>query len=123
MPHQYSVVPFAATVAVLSVCAGVASAQVSSPATIGSQTLTTSIAKALAADRTASSAAQGASSDDGWNVAIYPVLLWVPSGIDIDVELPPDGGGDAGEIVDGRFDGAYLGGFYASKGWFRVDWP
>ena len=65
--------------------------------------------------------AQTTTTADGWNVGIYPVFLWVPSGIDIDVELPPDGGGDVGSIVESRFDGAYLGGFYASKSWFRTD--
>jgi hypothetical protein len=58
---------------------------------------------------------------EGWNVGVYPVLVWVPTGVDIDVTLPPDEGGDVGSIVDGRFDGAYLGGFYASKGWLRTD--
>ena len=61
---------------------------------------------------------------DDWKVAIYPIFVWVPLGIDIDVEVPPfEGGGDggAGAIVDGRFDGAFLGGFSAAKGLFRVD--
>jgi hypothetical protein len=57
----------------------------------------------------------------GWNVGIYPVFAWIPTGIDIDLALPPDGGGDVGSIVESRFDGAYLGGFYASKNWFRTD--
>ena len=38
-------------------------------------------------------------AQDGWNVAVYPVLAWVPLGIGIDVEIPPfetDGGGAAG---------------------------
>lgn len=63
-------------------------------------------------------------ADDGWNVAIYPVFGWLPLGIDIDVDVPPFDGGDgggAGEILDSRFDGAFLGGFYVSKGLFRVD--
>jgi hypothetical protein len=54
-------------------------------------------------------------------VGIYPVLFWIPSGVDIDLELPPDDGGDLGHIVESRFDGAYFGGFYASKDWFRTD--
>lgn len=65
--------------------------------------------------------ASSGSAESGWNVGIYPVFLWVPTSIDIRLELPPDEGGDAGSIIDGRFDGAYLGGFYASKGLFRVD--
>ena len=62
--------------------------------------------------------------DDDWKVAIYPILAWVPLGIGIDVEVPPiegGGGGGSAEIIDSRFDGAYLGGFTASKGWFRID--
>jgi hypothetical protein len=65
-----------------------------------------------------------AQTSDDWNVGIYPVFGWIPLDIDIAVEVPPfdDGeGGGSGSIVDGRFDGAYLGGFYASKGLFRVD--
>ena len=60
---------------------------------------------------------------DGWNVAVYPVLVWVPLDIGIDVEIPPfenDGGG-LGDIVDSRFDGAYLGGVAASNGTWAVD--
>jgi len=63
-------------------------------------------------------------SNDDWNVGIYPVFGWVPVDIDIKVDVPPsdnDQGGGSGEIVDGRFDGAFLAGFYASKGSFRVD--
>jgi hypothetical protein len=61
---------------------------------------------------------------DEWRVAVYPVLGWVPFGIGIDVEVPPGddaGDGGAGEIIDGRFDGAFLGGISVSKGRFRVD--
>lgn len=67
--------------------------------------------------------AQLAAAQDGWNVAIYPVLAWVPLGIDIDIDVPPfdGGGGGAGDIIDGRFDGAFLGGFSASKDRFRID--
>lgn len=65
--------------------------------------------------------AQSASSESDWNVGLYPVFVWIPLGIDIDVGLPPDEGGDAGSIVDSRFDGAYFGGLYASRGWFRTE--
>ena len=70
--------------------------------------------------------AQGTTSgqDDGWRVTVYPVLAWLPTHIAIDVNLPPtDGGGDGGggEIVDSRFDGAYLGGFVIANGPWRVD--
>lgn len=67
--------------------------------------------------------AQTASSGD-WKTAIYPVLGWVPLGIGIDVDVPPDdggGGGGGGEIIDGRFDGAFLGGFSATNGKFWMD--
>jgi len=73
---------------------------------------------------TAGSARAQTTSDDGWNVGIYPVFGWIPLGIDIKVDVPPfdDGdGGGAGQIADGRFDGAFLAGFYVSKGLFRVD--
>ena len=69
----------------------------------------------------ASSGDVRAQTPTGWNMGIYPVFVWIPTGIDIDVELPPDGGGDLGSIVESRFDGAYLGGFYASRAWFRTD--
>ena len=61
--------------------------------------------------------------DDDWRVSVYPVLGWVPFGIDIDVSLPPsDGdGGFAGEIVDSRFDGAFLGGLSLQRGPWRLD--
>ena len=63
------------------------------------------------------------STTDDWKVSIYPIFAWVPLGIDIDVDVPPfeGGSGGSGEIVDGRFDGAFLGGFSAAKGLFRVD--
>ena len=27
--------------------------------------------------------------DEGWRITIYPVLAWIPSGIEIDINLPP----------------------------------
>lgn len=64
-----------------------------------------------------------ASTRDGWKVTVYPVLVWVPAGIAIDVEVPPSNGdsGGSGDIVDGRFDGAYFGGFAASNGTWRIE--
>jgi hypothetical protein len=65
-----------------------------------------------------------APSSDDWKVAVYPVFAWVPLGIGIDVDVPPTdggGGGGGGKIVDGRFDGAFLGGFSVAKGRWRVD--
>jgi hypothetical protein len=62
-------------------------------------------------------------ADEGWRITIYPVLAWIPSGIDIDITLPPSDadGGVIGQIIDSRFDGAFLGGFSAAKGAWRVD--
>ena len=73
---------------------------------------------------TAGSARAQTPSNDNWHVGIYPVFGWIPLDIDIKVDVPPfdDGeGGGTGSIVDGRFDGAFLAGFYASKGRFRID--
>jgi hypothetical protein len=114
---------FVLAAAIAAMTASGSSAQTSAASSVGSGSLGAPIGLAPVSERPATTAiAQGASrADSGWNVGLYPVFVWVPSGIDIDVELPPDGGGDAGSIVDGRFDGAYLGGFYLSRGWFRVD--
>jgi hypothetical protein len=62
-------------------------------------------------------------SGDGWRFAVYPVLGWVPLGIEIDVDVPPHDGGDGGaaDIIDGRLDGAFLGGFSATNGRLRVE--
>jgi hypothetical protein len=110
----YTLVAFTATASL---------AQTHAPDSVGSGVLGAAIARAFASDTaTTARVAQGATGgDDGWSVGLYPVFVWIPSGIDIDVELPPDSGGNAGSIVEGRFDGAYLGGFYASKDWFRMD--
>jgi hypothetical protein len=64
-------------------------------------------------------AAQGS----GWDVSVYPVLVWVPLGIDISVDVPPhdNAGGGIGEIAEKRFDGAYLGGVSATNGKIRID--
>ena len=62
--------------------------------------------------------------DQRWDVAIYPIFGWIPFGLGIDVDLPPlegGGGGGGGKIIDGRFDGAFLGGMSAAKGRFRID--
>jgi len=71
----------------------------------------------------AQGSAQPSGGSGGWNVAIYPVLVWVPLGIAIDVDVPSGGGsaGGSGSIVDGRFDGAYLAGMSASNGRWRFD--
>src|SRR5262245_20257556 len=61
--------------------------------------------------------------DAGWNVAVYPILAWVPLGIDIDVDVPPINGdaGGAGKIIDSRLDGAFFGGASASNGVWRIE--
>jgi hypothetical protein len=68
--------------------------------------------------------AQGtASTDEGWQFTVYPVLAWVPTSIDIDVEVPPfnGSGGTSGEILDSQLDGAFFGGVTASNGVWRVE--
>jgi hypothetical protein len=54
---------------------------------------------------------------------VYPVLVWVPIDIGIDVDVPPDEGdeGGSGDIIDSRFDGAFFGGVTASNGVWRVE--
>ena len=59
-----------------------------------------------------------------WKFSIYPLLAWVPTNIGIEVNVPIEGGGGGsiqGEIADSRFDGAFLGGFSATNGTWRVD--
>jgi hypothetical protein len=68
-----------------------------------------------------------------WQVSVYPVLAWLPTNVGIEVNVPVDdgspgngsGGGDGdvvrGEILDSRFDGAFLGGFSATNGTWRID--
>jgi len=71
----------------------------------------------------AQTSAQPSGGSGRWDVAIYPVLVWIPLGIGIDVDVPPGDGnaGGSGSIVDGRFDGAYLGGVSVSNGRWRID--
>lgn len=71
-----------------------------------------------------------------WQFTVYPILAWLPTNLEIDVTGPFDGGGGGGgngngnggtggsvggEIVDGRFDGAFLAGFSATNGTWRFD--
>lgn len=85
-----------------------------------------SVAAATVAVLSGSARAQTPSSapaNEGWQINAYPILVWVPLGIDIDVEVPPvDSGGssDRASIVDGRFDGAYLAGMSATNGKWRI---
>jgi hypothetical protein len=76
-------------------------------------------AVALALGLVAASAARAQAQD--WNVSVYPIFVWVPLGIDISVEIPPDEGGGDASIVESRFDGAYFGGVSADNGRFRID--
>jgi len=79
---------------------------------------------ANASGAAAQTQSSSSSSDSGVTVTIYPVLAWVPTSIDIDVDLPPldgGGGGGGGEIIDSTLDGAFLGGFAVSGGRWRVD--
>jgi hypothetical protein len=59
---------------------------------------------------------------DGWQINAYPILVWLPYGLDMDVELPPvnGGGSESASIVDGRFDGAFLAGASATNGKWRL---
>ena len=60
---------------------------------------------------------------EGWKVAVYPVLVWIPLGINIDVDTPPFNGdaGGSGSILDSRFDGAFFGGVNVSNGVWRIE--
>jgi hypothetical protein len=69
--------------------------------------------------------AQGQPGD--WKFSLYPVLAWVPTNVGIEVNVPTDIGGGSGggiehgKIVDSRFDGAFLAGFSATNGTWRID--
>lgn len=75
----------------------------------------------------AQSAPSGSTSpqDDGWRFSVYPVLAWLPYNVHIDVNLPPvgggGGGGQGGSILNSHFEGAFLAGFSATNGVWRVD--
>jgi hypothetical protein len=62
-------------------------------------------------------------ADDDWHVNVYPILAWVPIGIEIDVDIPPIdvGGGGSGQILDSRFDGAFFAGVAASNNVWRIE--
>ena len=66
----------------------------------GAQPLSQAQTQAAAQVQAAPSVTSGA--DSGWNVAIYPVLVWVPLGIDINVSVPPIDGGGGGGGADHR---------------------
>ena len=66
-----------------------------------------------------------------WKVAAYPILVWLPLTIDINASVPPIGGdgsgggsgdsGGSGQILDGRFDGAFFGGLAATNNVWRIE--
>ena len=58
-----------------------------------------------------------------WDITVYPLFVWIPLFFDIDIVVPPDDGdsGGAGDILDGRFDGAFLGGVTAANGPWRIE--
>src|SRR5204862_7009095 len=60
---------------------------------------------------------------DDWDVSVYPIFVWVPLGIGINVSIPPFEGdsGGAGNIVDSRFDGALLGCATAADVTYQID--
>lgn len=71
----------------------------------------------------AQNVAQGSQTDGDWNVAVYPILAWLPVDIGINVDIPPANGdaGGSGGIVDSRFDGAFFGGVAATNGPWRLE--
>ena len=72
----------------------------------------------------AQSTTQPSAPENDWKVNVYPVLAWLPLTIDINVDIPPpSGGGDggSGQILDGRFDGAFFGGASVSNGVWRFE--
>jgi hypothetical protein len=71
----------------------------------------------------AQSVASPAAAQEGWKIAVYPVLVWVPLGISVDVDVPPFDGdaGGSGQILESSLDGAFFGGMNASNGVWRIE--
>lgn len=66
--------------------------------------------------------AQGASAGNDWTVSVYPIFVWVPLDLGIDIDVTGGGGDSAsGQILESRFDGAFFGGATASKGPWRIE--
>ena len=79
----------------------------------------------LQATTHAQTTTQTSRTEKDWKFTIYPVLAWVPLSIDIHVNVPPvEAGGNSGgsgQIVDGRFDGAFFGGVAATNDVWRIE--
>src|SRR5262245_11563955 len=60
---------------------------------------------------------------NGWDISVYPIFLWVPVDIGIDVDVPPSGNDDGGigGIIESQLDGAFFGGATASNGVWRIE--
>jgi hypothetical protein len=72
----------------------------------------------------AQTAAPGSNTAQDWQVTVYPILVWAPIGVGIEVNVPPvdaGGSGGSGEILNSKLDGAFFGGLAASNGTWRFD--
>ena len=71
----------------------------------------------------AQTAAPGSTAQQDWQVAVYPILAWIPLDIGIDVDVPPidAGGGESGQILNSQLDGAFFAGVAATNGVWRID--
>jgi hypothetical protein len=71
----------------------------------------------------AQTATQQVTTRQGWDIAVYPILVWAPVNIGIDVNIPPTGGdgGATADILESRFDGAFFGGVNAANGKWRIE--
>ena len=66
--------------------------------------------------------AQGANGRSDWTVTVYPIFVWVPLDLGIDVDVSGGGGESiSGQILDSRFDGAFFGGAAATNGPWRIE--
>ena len=71
----------------------------------------------------AQTGAPGSNPTQDWRVTVYPVLVWIPVGLGIDVNVPPidAGGGGSGEILNSQWDGAFFAGASASNGTWWIE--
>lgn len=116
-----------------------ATAATSSPLTFALPSELPALASAPAARETLSARQVSTSSSGDWQFTVYPILVWVPLSVGIEVDLPFDvgpggvfggsgGGGGLGsgstgnvKLVDIRIDGAALAGVSATNGTWRFD--